>query len=129
MAVFINVPDFNIKPSDLTATNITYSNPEKPNVENVAQALQDMYEGKVDKIPGKGLSTNDYTDEDKHKVDTLAGQLYFSSYMEFPPIGQEGILYIATDKNTSYLWNSVEMVYVSMTIDDVDTAYTIQGIL
>lgn len=27
--------------------------------------------GKVDKVKGKGLSTNDYSDEDKDKVDSL----------------------------------------------------------
>ena len=27
--------------------------------------------GKVDKVKGKGLSTNDYTTEDKNKVDNL----------------------------------------------------------
>lgn len=27
--------------------------------------------GKVDKVHGKGLSTNDYTTEDKEKVDSL----------------------------------------------------------
>ena len=27
--------------------------------------------GKVDKVKGKGLSTNDYTSEDKEKVDNL----------------------------------------------------------
>ena len=27
--------------------------------------------GKVDKVKGKGLSTNDYTTEDKEKVDNL----------------------------------------------------------
>ena len=129
VSTFINIPAFKLKQEDLTADNISYSNPEKPDVENVAQALQDMYTGKVDKVPGKGLSTNDYTDGDKHKVDTLAGQLFFASYQEFPNIGQEGILYIATDKNTSYIWNNTEMVYMSMTIDDTDTSYTIQGIL
>lgn len=28
---------------------------------------------KVDKVSGKGLSTNDYTNSDKSKVDTLSG--------------------------------------------------------
>lgn len=27
--------------------------------------------GKVDKVKGKGLSTNDYTEEDKQKVDAI----------------------------------------------------------
>lgn len=129
MAVFLTAPSFNINPDNITSDDIKYNNPQKPEIHTVSGAIEELFGSKVDKIPGKGLSTNDYTDEDKHKVDTLAGQLYFSSYMDFPPIGQEGILYIATDKNTSYLWNSTEMVYVSMTIDDADTAYTIQGIL
>lgn len=36
-----------------------------------AEELADTFQEKVDKEPGKGLSTNDYTDEDKAKVDAI----------------------------------------------------------
>lgn len=34
-------------------------------------AIREAAEGKVDKIPGKGLSTNDFTNKDKQKLDEL----------------------------------------------------------
>lgn len=38
----------------------------------LAAALVTELEGKVDKVDGKGLSTNDYTDEEKAKLDGIA---------------------------------------------------------
>lgn len=38
---------------------------------DVYRNILDIIANKVDKIEGKGLSTNDYTDEDKDKLDTL----------------------------------------------------------
>lgn len=38
----------------------------------LAAALVTELEGKVDKVEGKGLSTNDYTDEEKAKLDGIA---------------------------------------------------------
>lgn len=37
----------------------------------VRQAIEDINSGKVDKIDGKALSANDFTDEDKAKLDSL----------------------------------------------------------
>lgn len=40
--------------------------------DKLAAALVTEIDGKVDKVEGKGLSTNDYTDADKSKVDGVA---------------------------------------------------------
>ena len=37
----------------------------------VRQAIENLNSAKVDKVTGKGLSTNDFTDEDKTKLDSL----------------------------------------------------------
>lgn len=45
-----------------------------PNVSNLQEALKSLnikVDNKVDKVTGKGLSTNDYTDEDKAKLTAL----------------------------------------------------------
>lgn len=44
------------------------------------QALLNEVPNKVDKVTGKGLSTNDYTDTDKAKVDGLAAVALSGSY-------------------------------------------------
>lgn len=40
-------------------------------ITDLQDALDDLENKKVDKVPGKGLSTNDYTDADKSKVDSI----------------------------------------------------------
>ena len=37
----------------------------------IKEKLSSLFDSKVDKIDGKQLSTNDYTNEDKSKVDSL----------------------------------------------------------
>lgn len=37
------------------------------------ERIEDLEEGKVDKVAGKGLSTNDYTDADKAEVAKIDG--------------------------------------------------------
>lgn len=41
--------------------------------QDIRQSINDMAQSKVDKVEGKGLSSNDYTDADKAKVDALGG--------------------------------------------------------
>ena len=43
-----------------------------PSTYRTASAQDDIDSGKVDKVTGKGLSSNDYTDADKAKIDALA---------------------------------------------------------
>lgn len=41
------------------------------NWDKLDEAIEDLDTNKVDKVDGKGLSTNDYTNEDKAKLDSL----------------------------------------------------------
>ena len=45
-----------------------------PNVSNLQEALKSLnikVDNKVDKVEGKGLSTNDYTTEEKNKLENI----------------------------------------------------------
>lgn len=61
---------------NLTKANIGLGNVDNTSDANkpVSTAQQTALNGKVDKVAGKGLSTNDYTDADKQKVDDAALQ-------------------------------------------------------
>lgn len=60
------------------------------NQDVILETLDDFYEEykkaielKVDKVEGKGLSTNDFTDEYKNKIDTIeAGNVDLSGYVK-----------------------------------------------
>ena len=61
---------------NLTKANIGLGNVDNTSDANkpVSTAQQNALNGKVDKVTGKGLSTNDYTNEDKQKLDDAALQ-------------------------------------------------------
>ena len=101
-----------------TAVNESYSNTQ----------IDTFLNDKVDKIAGKGLSSNDFTDEERDLLHSITQQIQFSTYVEFPNIGAKNTLYIATDKELSYIWDEVAQVYVNIDKNNVD-ADTIQSIL
>lgn len=127
MPTYINMPTFNINENNIQSSTIKYTNTSKPDVQNVKQMLDDLYSTKVETIPGKGLSTNDFTDAYKEKIDSIKNQIYFSTYLEFPNVGEEDILYIDKDNNVSYLWDDTNKIYKSITFDQND--YIIQSVL
>lgn len=83
-------------------------------VDQAQKQIDNLVDGKVDKVDGKGLSTNDYTDEDQQLLKTLSldGQIVFKSHLEFPNVGVSNILYVATDERCSYLWDEALAIYV-----------------
>ena len=89
--------------------------------------LDNLYDTKVTSIPGKGLSTNDFTDTYKNKIDDLENKIQFSTYQEFPNIGQENVLYIDKTNKVSYLWDPVSKSYDSVTFDEEEVI--IQSVL
>lgn len=121
------MPTFNINENNIQSSTIKYTNSSKPDVQNVKQMLDDLYSTKVETVPGKGLSTNDFTDAYKEKIDSIKNQIYFSTYLEFPNVGEEDILYIDKDNNVSYLWDDTNKIYKSITFDQND--YIIQSVL
>lgn len=77
---------------------------------------------KVDKEEGKGLSSNDYTDEDKELLHTFVnkGQIVFDTKDNFPNPGVSGILYVANDLNLTYIWDDTKASYVCLNNLDVE---------
>jgi len=81
--------------------NIPYTNEDLPGVANLQQALDTIVDMKQ--------------------------EIYFSSYLEFPTIGEENILYIDKTNCVSYLWNNTTKTYESIVIES--NTYEIQSIL
>lgn len=96
-------------------------------IEEIKGQIDNLENNKVDKEAGKGLSSNDYTDEDKQLLQTLvtSGQVVFNKFEDLPETGSEGILYVDKEERLIYFWNDAASEYVSIIID-IDT---IQGVL
>ena len=121
--VFVTESSLNkeIKVSSLTNGNYTVSLPTlTQNDTFVVKSKQDQINNqinnnKVDKVPGKGLSTNDYTDADKNKLNNLenytlpvASESTFGGVKAIPQsdnmtqeigIGTDGKLYTKSPKS------------------------------
>ena len=93
---------------------------DKSEIDNFVQEINKKLDDKVDKEEGKGLSTNDYTDEDKDKVNTSRTEIEFSTYLAFPNVGEENVLYIDKDKKKSYIWDPTSQTYTLLDEDEVD---------
>lgn len=127
MPTQINLPSFNLNENNIQSDTIKYQNSSVASVQNVKQMLDDLYDTKVTSVPGKGLSTNDFTDAYKTKVDDLDNKIQFSTYQEFPNIGQENVLYIDKTNKVSYLWDPISKSYDSVTFDEEEVI--IQSVL
>ena len=91
--------------------------------EKFKEYISNLLVAKVDKVDGKSLSTNDYTDEDKAKVDSIGGSI--------ADLDTTGILYVNEESNLSdvtapYLDASLlggqapEYYATATAVDDVD---------
>lgn len=68
--------------------------------------------GKVDKVDGKGLSTNDYTDQDKAKLDGLESQIdHLESLVGSPLVASTAAE--MTDEDKVYVYTGSETGYQS----------------
>lgn len=96
------------------------------NLQEENKILQDA----VNKLTADNETMQKDIEELKKTVDglVLKQQIQFSSYIEFPTIGEENKLYIAKDKGLSYLWDSATQTYVNMDKNNIDYD-TIQSIL
>lgn len=79
--------------SDLTATAT-----ELNYMDGVTSNVQTQLNTKVDAVSGKGLSTNDYTTEDKEKLDAIPTAVQESELVEFTAY---------TENDIQTLWDSV----------------------
>lgn len=85
----------------ISPQNIPYTNENLPGVTNLQQALDTIV--------------------------NMKQEIYFSSYLNFPTIGEENILYIDKTNCVSYLWNDTTKVYESIVVES--DVYEIQSIL
>ena len=79
--------------------------------------LSQLSQNKVDKVAGKGLSTNDYTTDEKTKLGGVeAGAkdnvVEAAGASGFPQAGAAGKIYVAKDENKTYRWNGSQYVQV-----------------
>lgn len=125
MPIYMNAPTYN---PDVSAQDVSFTNASMENVSNVKQAIDYIQSLKVDKVAGKGLSTNDFTDADKQKLDKIESYLEFSTYAEFPNIGSPDTLYVDTAHDCMYIWNDIDKVYDSIILSNREY-FTIQSIL
>ena len=74
---------------------------------------------KVEKVPGKGLSTNDFTNNYKNKIDTLQNIYRFmgavDTVSDLPTTGQKnGDVYNVKSENKDYAWNDNTQTWVQL---------------
>lgn len=89
------------------------------NTNNIA--IDRILKGKIDKIVGKDLSTNDFTNLYKKKLDALTMPYKYigtvEEYEDLPSTSTNGYIYGVTETNTSYIWNETEWVDLDGFID------------
>lgn len=123
MPVYLNIPSYGTPNSGIEPTNIPYVNAQMPNVDNIEEAVDYLLNNKVEVVPGKGLSTNDLTDELVEKINNLSEQLVFSSFAEFPETGQENIIYVDKQTRMLYIWDSTSSTYVGIVLNMTGTIF------
>ncbi len=91
--------------------------------------IDEVLFGKQEKVPGKGLSTNDFTNEYKSKIDTLQNIYKFkgsvSSLTELNLIEEQkiGDVYNVISENKDYAWTGSTWVILgsATNVDDLAT--------
>ena len=83
------------------------------------QIIDTQLGNKVEKVPGKGLSTNDFTNNYKSKIDTLQNIYRFMGTVDtvsnLPTAGQKnGDVYNVEDENKDYAWNDSTQQWVEL---------------
>lgn len=78
---------------------------------------------KVEKVPGKNLSSNDFTNAYKNKIDSLQNIYKFvgsvDSFENLPMTAQNGDVYNVINESKSYSWNDTtkEWIELGSTVD------------
>ena len=83
------------------------------------QIIDTQLGNKVNKVPGKGLSTNDFTNNYKNKIDTLQNIYRFMGTVDtvsnLPTTGQKnGDVYNVKSENKDYAWNDSTQQWVEL---------------
>ena len=83
------------------------------------QIIDTQLGNKVEKVPGKGLSSNDFTNNYKDKIDTLQNIYRFmgtvDNISDLPTAKQKnGDVYNVTSENKDYAWNDSTQQWVEL---------------
>lgn len=83
------------------------------------QIIDTQLGNKVEKVPGKGLSSNDFTNNYKNKIDTLQNIYRFmgtvNTATDLPSSGQKnGDVYNVTSESKDYAWNDNTQQWVEL---------------
>ena len=96
---------------------------ENYDVEDTTNTNMDIIDtqlgNKMDKVPGKGPSTNDFTNKYKNKLDTLQNIYKFmgavNTVSDLPTTGQKnGDVYNVNSENKGYAWNDSTQQWVEL---------------
>ena len=96
---------------------------ENYDVEDTTNTNMDIIDtqlgNKMDKVPGKGPSTNDFTNKYKNKLDTLQNIYKFmgavNTVSDLPTTGQKnGDVYNVKSENKDYAWNDSTQQWVEL---------------
>lgn len=96
---------------------------ENYDVEDTTNTNMDIIDtqlgNKMDKVPGKGPSTNDFTNNYKNKLDTLQNIYKFmgavNTVSDLPTTGQKnGDVYNVKGENKDYAWNDSTQQWVEL---------------
>lgn len=96
---------------------------ENYDVEDTTNTNMDIIDtqlsNKMDKVPGKGPSTNDFTNNYKNKLDTLQNIYKFmgavNTVSDLPTTGQKnGDVYNVKSENKDYAWNDSTQQWVEL---------------
>ena len=89
------------------------------NIANTNNTIMDnILYGKVDKVHGKGLSTNDFTDGYKKKIDSMQtlyrfkGTVKTTNDLSFIEDRNVGDTYKCMENSNTYIWNGLEWINV-----------------
>lgn len=117
------------------------SDADKP----LSTATQEALDGKVDKVSGKGLSTEDFTSAYKNTLDNLSTNyaplvdglipsanlpsyvddvLEYPNKASFPAVGESGKIYLDTTENKSYRWGGTIYTEISASLSLGETSTT-----
>ena len=73
---------------------------------------------KVEKVPGKNLSSNDFTNAYKNKIDSLQNIYKFvgsvDSFEDLPTTAQNGDVYNVINESKSYSWNDTAKLWIEL---------------
>lgn len=106
------------------SSNPVSSNAVSTYVNNLKEELNTSINNKVDKEVGRGLSTNDFSDEYKNKLDSLQSTMQLigakTNVEDLPTEANNGDTYIVGESPNLTLWTYTEEGWISRGEENID---------